>query len=42
MFDDANVDDDESEGGAASNATTDEPLFEMLMERFRKLRKVLT
>jgi len=32
VFDDANVDDDESEGGAASNATTDEPLFEMLME----------
>ena len=32
VFDDANVDDDESEGGTASNATTDEPLFEMLME----------
>ena len=32
VFDDANVDDDESEGGTASNATTDEPLFEILME----------
>jgi len=32
VFDDANADDDESEGGANATATTDEPLFEMLKE----------
>ncbi|MEY4278739.1 MAG: hypothetical protein RL377_743, partial [Bacteroidota bacterium] len=32
VFDDANADDDESDNGGASTATTDEPLFEMLKE----------
>jgi ATP-dependent DNA helicase RecQ len=32
VFDDANADDDESEGGGNATATTDEPLFEMLKE----------
>ena len=32
VFDDANVDDDETESGATGAATTDEPLFELLME----------
>jgi ATP-dependent DNA helicase RecQ len=32
VFDDANADDEESEGGTNATATTDEPLFEMLKE----------
>jgi ATP-dependent DNA helicase RecQ len=32
VFDDANADDDETEASAAGAATTNEPLFEMLME----------
>ncbi len=32
VFDDTNADDDETEASAAGAATTDEPLFEMLME----------
>jgi ATP-dependent DNA helicase RecQ len=32
VFDDAHADDDESDNGGASGATTDEPLFEMLKE----------
>jgi ATP-dependent DNA helicase RecQ len=32
VFDDANADDDDAEGGVNATATTDEPLFEMLKE----------
>jgi ATP-dependent DNA helicase RecQ len=32
VFDDANADDEEAEGGVNATATTDEPLFEMLKE----------